>query len=85
MRHPQAIEPVACNNTQKHPADSHCEATRANVIHCPASPHVVLGCHTRIRSGATDLAYLKAKSSVDSQKHAGGFEKGTLKNKIPVV
>ena len=32
MRHPQAIEPVACNNTQKHPADSHCEAARANVI-----------------------------------------------------
>ena len=24
-----APKPVACNNTQKHPADSHCEATRA--------------------------------------------------------
>ncbi len=51
------------------PADSHCETTRANVIHCPASPHVVLGCHTRIRSGATDLVSPQTKSNVDSQKH----------------
>ena len=53
----------------KHPADSHCEATRANVIHRLASPYVVLGCHTRIRSGATDLVYPQTKASVDSQKH----------------
>ena len=44
----------------KHSADSHCEATRANVIHCPASPHATC---------ATDLVYPQTKSSVDSQKH----------------
>ena len=37
-----------------------------NVIHCPASPHVVLGCHTRIRSGATDLGYSQTKSGVSA-------------------
>ena len=37
-----------------------------NVIHCPASPHVVLGCHTRIRSGATDLVSPQTKSGVSS-------------------